>query len=93
VARNDPGTDESVGAGSIAELVGRARLDPAEGEDPVLETVHLTALVEGSERPVARVAALGRIVQTAFRLGRASDCLAALDQQREAAGDDPPALV
>jgi DNA-binding NarL/FixJ family response regulator len=39
------------------------------------------------------VATLGRIVQTAFRLGRASDCLAALDQQREAAGDDPAALV
>jgi DNA-binding NarL/FixJ family response regulator len=74
-------------------LVGRARLDPPEGADPVLETVHLSALVEGSERAVARVAALGRIVQTAFRLGRASDCLAALDQQREAAGDDPAALV
>jgi DNA-binding NarL/FixJ family response regulator len=78
---------------SIAELVGRARLDPAEGEDPVLETVHLSALVEGSERPIARVAALGRVAQTAFRLGRASDCFAALDQQREAAGDDPSALV
>jgi DNA-binding NarL/FixJ family response regulator len=89
----DPGADESGGAGSIAELVARARLDPPEGADPVLETVHLSALVEGSERPVARVAALGRIVQTAFRLGRASDCLAALDQQREAAGADPPALV
>jgi DNA-binding NarL/FixJ family response regulator len=69
------------------------RLDPPEGVDPVLETVYLAALVEGSERPVARAAELGRIVQTAFRLGRASDCLAALDRQREAAGDDPPALV
>ena len=93
MARKDPGAGGSGGAGSIAELVGRARLEPPEGEDPVLETVHLAALVEGSERPVARVAALGRIVQTAFRLGRASDCLAALDQQREAAGDDPPAVV
>jgi len=93
VAREDPNAGESGGAGSIAELVGRARLDPPEGEDPALETVHLSALVEGSERPVARVAALGRIAQTAFRLGRVSDCLAALDQQREAAGDDPPALV
>lgn len=93
MARKDPGAGESGGAGSIAELVGRARLDPPEGEDPVLETVHLSALVEGSERPVARVAALGRIAQTAFRLGRVSDCLAALDQQRQAAGDDPPALV
>jgi DNA-binding NarL/FixJ family response regulator len=93
VVRNDPGADKSGGAGSIAELVGRARLHPPEGADPVLATVHLSALVEGSERPVARVAALGRTVQTAFRLGRASDCLAALDQQREAAGDDPSALV
>jgi DNA-binding NarL/FixJ family response regulator len=93
VARKDPGADKSGGAGSIAELVGRARLDPPEGEDPVLETVHLSALVGGYERPVARVAALGQTVQTAFRLGRASDCLTALDRQREAAGDDTPALV
>jgi DNA-binding NarL/FixJ family response regulator len=92
VARKDPGAEPG-GAVSIAELVGRARLDPPEGADPVLETVHLSALVEASERPLARVAALGRVAQTAFRLGRASDCLAALDQQREAAGDDPPALV
>jgi DNA-binding NarL/FixJ family response regulator len=39
------------------------------------------------------VAALGRTAQTAFRFGRVSDCLDALDLQREAAGDDPPALV
>ena len=93
MARKDPGADKSGSPSSIAELVSRARLDPPEGEDPVLETVHLSALVEGSERPVARVAALGRTAQTAFRLGRASDCLAALDRQREAAGDDTPALV
>jgi DNA-binding NarL/FixJ family response regulator len=93
VALKDPGADESGGAVSIAELVGRARLDPPEGEEPVLETGHLSQLVEGSEGPVARVAALGRTAQTAFRLGRASDCLAALDRQREAAGNDTPALV
>jgi DNA-binding CsgD family transcriptional regulator len=39
------------------------------------------------------VAALGKIVQTALRFGRVSDCLAAMARQREAAGDDPAALV
>ena len=93
-----PGTDEPFGpasrsAGSIAELVRRARLDPPAGDVPDLEAGHLSALVEGSQRPVARVAALSRSAQTAFRLGRASDCFATLDQQREVAGDDQPALI
>jgi DNA-binding NarL/FixJ family response regulator len=93
VALPAPGADESGGAGSIAELLRRARLDPPPGAIPVVGTGHLSALVEGSDRPVAHVAALGRTVQTAFWLGRASDCLAALAQQREVAGDDLPALL
>jgi DNA-binding NarL/FixJ family response regulator len=53
----------------------------------------MTTLAGESERPVSRVAALSEAAQTALRLGRASDCLAVLAQQRAAAGDDPPALV
>jgi DNA-binding CsgD family transcriptional regulator len=83
----------SGGQNSIAEQVGRARLDPPAGEAPVLLTGHLSGLVEGSGTPVARVAALGKIVQTAFRYGRVSETLAAISRQREAAGDDPAALV
>lgn len=42
---------------------------------------------------MSRVAALGQAAQTAMRLGRVSDCLVALAQQREAAGNDPTAMV
>jgi DNA-binding NarL/FixJ family response regulator len=42
---------------------------------------------------MSRVAALSQTAQTALRLGRVSECIAALDQQRAAAGDDPAALV
>jgi DNA-binding CsgD family transcriptional regulator len=96
VAAPDPGTDEPRGQhsdNSIAEQVGRARLHPPAGTAPVLLTGHLSGLVEGSETPLARVAALGKIVQTAFRYGRAGETLAAIARQREAAGDDPAALV
>jgi DNA-binding NarL/FixJ family response regulator len=53
----------------------------------------MTTLAGESERPVSRVAALSQAAQTALSLGRPSDCLAVLAQQRAAAGDDPPALV
>jgi DNA-binding NarL/FixJ family response regulator len=93
----DPGPDPPFGderpadAGSIAEQVGRARLQPSPDQVPELPTGHLSALVEGSARPVSRVAGLGDAAMTALRLGRVSECLAALARQREAVGDDPAA--
>jgi DNA-binding CsgD family transcriptional regulator len=53
----------------------------------------MSALSAGSERPVARVAALSETAQATMRLGRVSECLAALDEQRKVAGDDPAAQV
>jgi DNA-binding CsgD family transcriptional regulator len=87
------GDQPSRGADSIAERVARARLQPEPDEVPSLETPWASALADESERPMSRVAALSRIAQTAIRLGRASECIAALDQQRVAAGADPAALV
>ena len=89
-ARGDPAPD---GADSVAEPISRARLEPAAGEVPVLETPWLSVLADGSERPVSRVAALSQAAQTALRLGEVSNCLAALTQQRAAAADDPVAQV
>jgi DNA-binding CsgD family transcriptional regulator len=93
MAYPDPGQGQAAGADSIAERVARARLQPEPDELPSLETPWAFALADGSERPMARVAALSRVAQTAVRLGRVSECIAALDQQRAAAGDDPAALV
>jgi DNA-binding CsgD family transcriptional regulator len=53
----------------------------------------MSTLSGGSERPVARVAALSETAQATMRLGRVSQCLAALDEQRKVAGDDPAAQV
>jgi DNA-binding CsgD family transcriptional regulator len=53
----------------------------------------MSTLSDDSERPVARVAALSEVAQAAMRLGRVSECLAALDKQRKVAGDDPAAQV
>jgi DNA-binding CsgD family transcriptional regulator len=53
----------------------------------------MSTLSGGSERPVARVAALSETAQATMRLGRVSECLAALDEQRKVAGDDPAAQV
>ena len=89
-ARDDPVPG---GAGSIARHVSQARLRPADDEVPVLETRWLSVLADGSERPVARVAALSQAAQTALRRGEVSECLAALTQQRAAAADDPVARV
>jgi DNA-binding NarL/FixJ family response regulator len=87
------GDQASSGADSIAERVARARLQPEPDEVPSLETPWAFALADESERPMSRVAALSRVAQTMVRLGRVSECIAALDQQRAAAGDDPAALV
>ena len=81
------------GADSLAERLARARLQPRADEIPSLETAWASALADGSEGPMSRVAALSRVAQTTLRLGRVSECMAALDQQRAAAGDDPAALV
>jgi DNA-binding CsgD family transcriptional regulator len=77
----------------VAERLSRARLRPAAGEVPVLDTPWLSVLADGSQRPVSRVAALSQTAQAALRLGDVSGCLAALAQQRAAAADDPVALV
>jgi DNA-binding NarL/FixJ family response regulator len=77
----------------VAERLSRARLRPAAGEVPVLDTAWLSVLADGSQRPVSRVAALSQTAQAALRLGDVSGCLAALAQQRAAAADDPVALV
>jgi DNA-binding CsgD family transcriptional regulator len=53
----------------------------------------MSTLSDGSERPVARVAALSETAQAALRLGRVSECLATLAEQRSVAGDDPAAQV
>ncbi len=89
-ARDDPAPG---GADSVAKRVSRARLTPAAGEAPVLETAWLSMLADGSERPVSRVAALSQAAQTTLRRGELSECLAALAQQRAAAADDPVARV
>jgi DNA-binding NarL/FixJ family response regulator len=87
------GDQPSGSAEPIAERLRRARLQPAPGQVPVPETPWLATLSDGSERPVSRVAALSQTVQTSLRLGRIRECMAALALQREAAGDDPAALV
>jgi DNA-binding NarL/FixJ family response regulator len=87
------GDQASRGADSIADRVARARLQPEPDEVPSLETPWASVLADESERPMSRVAALSRIAQTTVRLGRATECIAVLDQLRAAAGDDPAALV
>jgi DNA-binding NarL/FixJ family response regulator len=88
-----PASADPQGAASVAERLSRARLKPAAGEVPLLETTWLSVLDDESERPVSRVAALSRAAQTALRRGEVSECLAVLTQQRAAAADDPVALV
>ncbi|HTW04715.1 MAG TPA: LuxR C-terminal-related transcriptional regulator [Streptosporangiaceae bacterium] len=87
------GDQASGAAEGIAVQLRRARLQPTADQRPTLGTGWAFTLSDGSERPVSRVAALSQIVQAAMRLGRASECFAALDEQRAAAGADPAALV
>jgi DNA-binding CsgD family transcriptional regulator len=86
----------SGGAGSLVERVFQARLNsagtPASPRSPAQQP-WLSALAGGAEQRLSRVAALGQTAQMALRLGQASECLAALAQQREAAGDDQVAQV
>jgi DNA-binding NarL/FixJ family response regulator len=49
--------------------------------------------VASGEERLSRVAALGQTAQVAVMLGQSGQCLAALDEQRAAAGDDQPSLV
>jgi DNA-binding NarL/FixJ family response regulator len=104
VADSDPGSgrpshpdqprgDQSVsGAGPVVERVIRARLNAAASPVPAPEP-WLSTLADSGEQRLSRVAALGQAAQAAMRLGRASECLAVLTQQRAAAGNDQAALV
>jgi DNA-binding CsgD family transcriptional regulator len=80
-----PGSAEPLG-----ERLRRARLQARADEVPAPGIPWLSTL---SDEPVAKVAALSQAAQTALRLGRVSECLAALAEQRKVAGDDPAAQV
>jgi hypothetical protein len=75
-----------------AERHLRARLHPVGDEVPSPEPPWLATLPHG-EPGLSRVAALGQTAQAAMRAGQARECLAALDEQRAAAGGEPAALV
>ena len=93
-----PGPDQAHGAlaargaGPVAERVIRARLQVSAGAVPAPEP-WLSTLADHAEQRLSRVAALGQTAQAALRLGRAGECLAALTQQRAAAGTDQAAQV
>jgi DNA-binding CsgD family transcriptional regulator len=75
-----------------ADPLLRARLHPVADEVLSPEPPWLATLPHG-EPGLSRVAALGQNAQAALRAGQAGECLAALDEQRAAAGNDPPSLV
>ena len=75
-----------------AERPLRTRLLPVADEVTSPAPSWLASLPQG-EPGLSRVAALGQTAQAAMRDGRAGVCLAALDEQRAAAGSEPPALV
>jgi DNA-binding NarL/FixJ family response regulator len=75
-----------------ADLILQARLHFLADEGPAPEAPWMTSLAHG-EPGLSRVAALGQTALTALRVGRPGRCLAALDEQRAAAGTDPAALV
>ena len=85
--------DQASAEEPLGEVLRRARLQPGAAQVPPLSTTWMSALSGGSERPVARVAALSETAQATMRLGRVSECLAALNEQRRVAGDDPAAQV
>ena len=80
------------GAGPVAERLIRARLHAAAGTVPGPEP-WLSTLADSAEQRLSRVAALGQAAQAALRRGQAGECLAALTQQRAAAGSDQAARV
>jgi DNA-binding NarL/FixJ family response regulator len=85
------------GTGPVLERLRQARLLPTADEFPdefpAADAPWLSSLSDGSQRPVSRVATHTQAVQRALRLGRIGECMAALDRQRAAAGNDPAALV
>jgi DNA-binding NarL/FixJ family response regulator len=68
--------------------------DPADGDGAVQAAqAWLFTTADGAERRLARVAALGQTAQLALRLGRASECLSTLTEQRSVAAGDRNAMV
>jgi DNA-binding CsgD family transcriptional regulator len=68
--------------------------DPADGErDVPAVQAWLSALPDGADQRLARVAALGQRAQLALSLGQAGECLAALAEQQAAAGHDQAAML
>jgi DNA-binding NarL/FixJ family response regulator len=53
----------------------------------------MSPLADGAEQPLGRVVALSQTAQLALTLGQASECFAALGEQRAAAGHDQAAVV
>lgn len=88
-AAGDPAPGRADGS---AESVPSPRVYVAPGAAQLPEP-WLSTLASGAEQRLSRVAALGQTAQVALRLGQASECLAALSQQRAAAGQDQAALV
>jgi DNA-binding CsgD family transcriptional regulator len=102
VADPDPDVGQAPGPGSAN---GSASPGPGSATLPVPAPRHaaaaeapaaqawMYAAAQGAEPRLSRVAALGQEAQVALRLGRASECLAALAEQRAVAGGDRPALA
>jgi DNA-binding CsgD family transcriptional regulator len=88
-ARGDPA---SGGADSPAEPLSPAR-PPAAAGKVLAPQAWLSTLTDGAELRLSRVAAFGHTAQVALRFGQASECLAALEEQRAAAGHDQTSLV
>jgi DNA-binding NarL/FixJ family response regulator len=79
------------GAGPVA---GRLIRDRRHAAAPVpAPEPWLSSLADSAEQRLSRVAALGEAAQAALRRGQAGACLAALTQQRTAAGTDQAAQV
>jgi len=87
-----PGGDAPAPGAELIERLRRARLHPVAGAPPVSDAPWLATLAYG-EPVLARVAALGQAAQTAMRSGQASECFAALGEQRAAAGTERAAQV
>jgi DNA-binding CsgD family transcriptional regulator len=82
----------SGGAEPIAEPLAPVRPHPAAGT-VLAPQAWLSTLTDGAELRLSRVAAFGHTAQVALRLGQATECLAALEEQRAAAGHDQTSLV
>ncbi len=78
--------DPSVSQSPVPDPAGDDRYAP-------VPQAWLYALADRADQRLARVAALGRSAQLAAILGRPSECLGALAEQRAAAGHDQAALI